>query len=105
MEYTSQIGSTFHLDLIELDLALKEAISSKEFSKDEIEALMTWVDGMNSQQAAHYLHSTGPVAIRKRRSRGIGKLTVALNGDSPHTGRTSDGDAEGGREEASHDPV
>jgi hypothetical protein len=105
-EYTSMIGSTFHLDLIELDTALKEAIDSGDFNKDEIEALLTWVDGMNSQQAAHYLHAAGPVTIRKRRSRGVRKLTDTLNdGLSTHIGRDGDRPVEDGRQEKTDDSV
>jgi hypothetical protein len=78
-EYASTIGSLFHVELMDLDASIKKAVWEKRISKDELAAMLSWVDGMTSQQAAVYLHATGAAAIRQRRSRGITKLTETMN--------------------------
>lgn len=72
-EYTSQIGNPFHLDLIDLKQKMKE------LSKKERDALLAWAEGLTPLQAARYLHATGPVALRKRRERGVAALTESFN--------------------------
>lgn len=72
-EYSSQIGNPFHLDLIDLQVEMQS------ISKKERDALYAWAEGLTPIEAARYLHATGPVALRKRRERGIKALTEALN--------------------------
>jgi hypothetical protein len=72
-EYTSQIGNPFHLDLIQL------SIQMEQLSKKEREALYAWAEGLTPLEAARYLHATGPVALRKRRERGIHALRESFN--------------------------
>lgn len=76
--YASMIGSSFHLDMMELDMALKQS----GLKPHEIQALLTWVDGMTSQQAAVYLSARGSITsktIQKRRERALEKLTRKMN--------------------------
>ena len=76
-QYTSDIGSDAHLDLVEVTQYLRE-----DFSKEEIDALWSWAEGMNSQQAAHYRDAKGG-ALRKRRERAVNKLEKTMeHGDS-----------------------
>lgn len=98
-EYSSAIGSSFHLDLIDLDNALREAIADGDITKEELQAILTWVDGMNSQQAAVYLGIPhGAVRIRKRRSRAINTLQERLNGGPTQDARgTGNGPPDGVR--------
>ena len=76
-EYSSQIGNQFHLDLIDLQEQMKI------LSKGERDSLITWANGLTAFEAAQYLHSTGSVnlenAVRKRRQRGIERLTKGFN--------------------------
>jgi hypothetical protein len=80
--YSTEIGNMFHLDLIEIQKELDSMLEAGEISKEELKALLTWADGMTSDQAANYLHSTGGVAIRKRRERALKKV-----GDKMQSGR------------------
>lgn len=73
-EYSSQIGNPFHLDLIDLQVKMKS------LSKKERDALIAWAEGLSTADAAQYLHASGPVAIRKRRERGIHSITEEFNG-------------------------
>ena len=98
--YSTEIGNNFHLDLIELEHALDRLISEGTISKAEVDALLTWADGMNSQQAADFLHAKGSVAIRKRRERGLKKVQDKLSESGENTRGTSDGDAGERREES-----
>lgn len=85
--YTSSIGSVFHHDLIETEAMLKELVESKTISKDELAALMMWFDSLDSLQASQFL-SAKPATVRKRQSRGLGKLVKALNGEDKEPGKT-----------------
>lgn len=82
-EYSSQIGSSFHLDLLEAE------IKFDELPEDQQKALLAWRDGVSPKEASMYFSATGPV-LRKRRERGVGALTEKLNehGDGEDTGRT-----------------
>lgn len=94
-DYSSQIGNNFHLDLIEIEDQLSE------IPKDQVESLLTHMDGMNSQQAAYYLNARGGVTIRQRRKRAIDRLVGKLNGQRAEgvegAGRGSNRDSETGR--------
>jgi hypothetical protein len=78
--YSTQIGNSFHLDLIELEKELQDAVDEGTITRSEVEAMLTWADGMTSQQAAYYLHETGSSNIRKLRERGKKKLQERLDG-------------------------
>lgn len=103
VEYSTEIGNSFHLDLIEL------AQQMKGLPKDQLRAMMTWMDGMNSQQAATLLHAKGATTIRKRRERGYAALTRKLNDEQlpavEGAGRRSDGNTQTGREGEQDDPL
>lgn len=71
-EYSPQIGSSAHLDLIEMELHFAE------LPRDQQEALIAWALGMSAQQAAYYNDIKGSV-FRKRRQRGIETLTESMN--------------------------
>jgi hypothetical protein len=76
-EYSSQIGNSFHLDLIDLQTQMKE------LSKGERDALVAWANGLTALEASQYLHSEGRVnladTVRKRRQRGIERLARGFN--------------------------
>jgi hypothetical protein len=74
-EYSSQIGNPFHLDLIDLQSKMRS------LSPKERQALLAWAEGLSPVEAARYLHATGPVALRKRRERGIRSITEDFNGE------------------------
>ena len=105
VDYSSQIGSSFHLDLIDLEQRLQRLIDEKVCTKKEMEAVLTWLDGMNAVQAASYLNVRKPATIRKRRERGLKKISEALIDDTERIGGTSDGDASRIRQEAGHDAI
>lgn len=89
-DYSSEIGSSFHLDLVELDEKLESMVADGSMSIKEYEALLSWADGMTSQQAAHFLYARGSVPddlIRKRKSRGVRKLVEGMNGEGPEVQR------------------
>lgn len=77
--YSTEIGSDFHLDLIELGMVFDYLIEEKGLTKKEIRTLLTVLDGMDSRQAAEYLNATGTVSVRKVRERGIRKLRDTFN--------------------------
>ncbi len=84
-EYSSQIGSGFHLDLVEME------IKFRELPRDQQEALFAWSMGISPKEASLYFSAKGTV-LRKRRERGVTALTEKMNdGDQPtqDTGRTS----------------
>lgn len=95
--YSTDIGNNFHLDLIQLDIEFREAVKAKELTHKQIAAILTWADGMTSQQAADYLGAKGPASIRRLRSKANKKLRERLNdsrgkaargrGQSPTSGR------------------
>jgi len=103
IEYSSEIGNSFHLDLMEVE----EQLSL--LPKGDVDVLFTYMDGMNSQQAAYYLNARGGVTIRKRWQRAMERLVGKLNGTKPAgiegAGRTSDGDASVGRKAESHNSL
>ena len=72
-EYSPQIGSSSHLDLIEMELHLQE------LPVDQQQALMDWALGISAQQAAYFNDVKGSV-FRKRRQRGIEALSESMNG-------------------------
>ena len=91
--YSTQIGNTFHLDLIELDRQFAEAVESGELTHKQVRAIRTWADGMNSRDAADYLHAKGPVSIQKMRQRAVKKLQEKLDAapQADESGGASDG--------------
>ena len=77
--YSTQIGNSFHLDLIELAKELQDAVDEGVITRSEVKAMLTWADGMTSAQAANYLHATGSSNVRKLRERGKKKLQERLD--------------------------
>lgn len=77
--YSTEIGNSFHLDLIQLEIQFDALVKSKELSRQEVLALISWADGLTAQQAADYIHAKGAISVRKQRSRGTRKLTESLN--------------------------
>lgn len=78
-EYSSQIGSSFHLDLIEAEMLLRELPQEQQV------ALAQWAAGLTPKQAAMYTNVKGTVT-RKRRQRGIETLTEKMNEGSANDG-------------------
>lgn len=74
-EYSSHIGSSFHLDLIETEMHLHD------LPIDQQQALLQWASGLSAKQAALYFNVKGTVQ-RKRRERGVDSLTKKMN-DGP----------------------
>ncbi len=74
-EYSPQIGSSAHLDLIEMELHFDA------LPRDQQDALLQWALGMTAQQAAYYNDVKGSV-FRKRRQRGIEKMVESMNDNS-----------------------
>ena len=72
--YSTEIGNSFHLDLIDLEMEFKSLVREGVMSQKEINAMLTWAEGLTSQQAADYLHAKGPVSVQKLRERGVRKL-------------------------------
>lgn len=91
-EYSSQIGSSFHLDLIETEMQLSD------LPTEEQQVLLAWAEGMSAKQAALYFSAKG-TAVRKRRERTISGLTQKMNDGSRTNdiGGTSGRDSEQGR--------
>jgi hypothetical protein len=79
-QYSTEIGSSFHLDLIELQRELRK------LPANERKALITWALGLSSQQASVFLGARGAVRIRKRQERGKKALVKGLN--EPRDGGT-----------------
>lgn len=71
-EYSSQIGSSFHLDVIEAEMIFRE------LPEDQQQALIQWAAGLTPKQAALYYNAKGTVQ-RKRRERGIAAMTEKIN--------------------------
>jgi DNA-binding CsgD family transcriptional regulator len=72
--YSTEIGNSFHLDLIDLQVEFERLVADDGLSKKELNAMLTWADGMTSREAADYLHARGPVSVQKLRERGMRKL-------------------------------
>jgi DNA-binding NarL/FixJ family response regulator len=72
--YSTSIGNSFHNDLIDVSIILKE-----KFSREEIRLIHEWALGLSSKQAANYYGVTGNV-IRKRRQRAVKKLREEIDG-------------------------
>ena len=98
VEYSSEIGNSFHLDLIEVEDQLSE------LSKGDRDTILSYIDGYNDQQAAYYMGVKGGVAIRQRRLRAVTRLVGKLNERSELRG-SGNGDTETGREGQGNDPV
>jgi hypothetical protein len=84
-EYSSQIGSGFHLDEIEME------VKFRELPQDQQEALVAWALGVTPKEASMYFAAKGTV-LRKRRERGVTALTEKMNDgeqSTEDTGRTS----------------
>jgi hypothetical protein len=71
-DYSSQIGSGFHLDLIEAEVIFRE------LPEDQQQALLAWAAGVSSKEAAMYSNVKGNVH-RKRVERGLTALTDKMN--------------------------
>ena len=83
--YSSVIGNDFHLDLIEAESIVAA------MPKEQRSALMSWANGLTSQQAAHW-HDIPAATLRKRRSRGVSALASEMNHDAAEgAGTTGDG--------------
>ena len=99
--YSTEIGNVFHLDLIELNQQFSEAIKDGDLTRKQVKAILTWADGMNSRDAADYMHARGPASIQKMRQRAVHKLQERLDGQaSSESGRTGDRNATSGRQDS-----
>ena len=87
-DYSSQIGSAFHLDLIEAEMKFRE------LPEDQQRALLDWAAGVSSKEAAMYQNVKGNV-IRKRVQRGVESLTDKMNDGTE--GSTDDARTDRGR--------
>ena len=97
--YSTEIGNMFHLDLIELEQQFNQAIEEGDLTRKQVEAILTWADGMSSRDAADYLHAAGPTSIQKMRERASNRLQERLDGTGRQkSGRTSDRDSKEGRQ-------
>lgn len=85
-DYSSQIGSSFHLDLLEAE------IKFNELPEDQQKALLAWRDGVSAKEASMYFSAKGTV-LRKRRERGVDSMAKKLNedGQAGDDGRTGSG--------------
>jgi DNA-directed RNA polymerase specialized sigma24 family protein len=84
-DYSSQIGSGPHLDLIEMEIQLAE------LPEEQRNALIAWAEGVTPREAALYFSAKGE-AIRKRRERGVDTLVDKMNDEGSgrnDSGRTS----------------
>jgi hypothetical protein len=105
LDYSSEIGNSFHLDLIEIEDQLSE------LPKGMVDTLLDYLDGYDSRSAAYYLGVRGGVTIRQRRMRALERLMGMLNdrvNDSTElksAGNGSNADVREGREGAPHDDV
>lgn len=85
-EYSVQIGSGFHLDLLEMELKFDE------LPEDQQQALIVWRNGVSPKEASMYFAAKGSV-IRKRRERAVDSVAKKLNeheqGTNDDLGRTS----------------
>lgn len=73
VEYSTEIGNSFHLDLIDL------AEKLKKLPKGQVAALFAYAEGMSSEQVAPLLGAKGGVAIRQRQHRAVVKATELMN--------------------------
>jgi len=104
--YSTDIGNTFHLDLIQLEQELQRLIDEKHCSKKEIQALLTWADGLTAQQAADFLAMRGAVSVRKLRERGLHKLRERMaHGEGEKLRGTGDRTFRRRRQEETHDSI
>jgi hypothetical protein len=71
--YSTEIGNSFHLDLIDLAQQLKK------LSKSERDALLSYTSDMTADQAAPFLGAKGGVSVRQRRKRAIDRLIQVSN--------------------------
>jgi len=73
-DYSSVIGNTFHLDLIDAEDVLlhMDAIERKQ--------LLEWCDGLPSRTAAEYA-GTKPTTVRKRGLKIVKQVVDRLNGE------------------------
>ena len=103
VEYSSEIGNSFHLDLIEIEDQLSD------LPKGQVDALLKYLDGYSSDEAAYYLGVKGGITIRLRWLRAVDRLMGMLNGnqpaDSTDVGRASDTTTDTGREDSQDDPL
>jgi hypothetical protein len=65
--YSTEMGNPDHLDLLDLDVSIREAIRAGGLTKMEVHNMLRWVDSMTDDQAAHFMHSRGSSRIRYRR--------------------------------------
>lgn len=85
-EYSSQIGSGFHLDLVEAEMKFRE------LPREQQEALLAWANGISPKEASMYFSAKGTV-LRKRRERGIDALTEKMNDDGDENAAPSGANA------------
>lgn len=71
-DYSTQIGSGFHLDLVETESYLADEPIEQQ------RTLILWVLGLSAQQAAMY-HSAKGTVESKRRDRAVKTLTKKMN--------------------------
>jgi hypothetical protein len=65
--YRTEVGNPDHLDLIDLDKSIRDAMKQGVLSKQDLVSMLLWVDSMTDEQAAVYLHSKGSSRIRYSR--------------------------------------
>lgn len=82
--YSTSIGNSFHNDLIDVSIILKE-----KFTKEELRLIYDWASGLNSKQAAMYYDVTDNV-VRKRRQRAVNKLRKEIDGQQQDDRRDGD---------------
>lgn len=92
IEYSSQIGNDYHLDLLEAEQVVVHDLNAQQRS-----ALLAWALGVDDRVAAEQLHIK-PGALRKRRQRGVETLQKRLD-DGEQSGRFSNGYVAGGSQE------
>jgi DNA-directed RNA polymerase specialized sigma24 family protein len=80
-EYSSQIGSGPHLDLLEMEIKLAE------LPEEQRDALVAWAAGVTPREAALYFSAKGAV-LRKRRERGVKALTDKMNDEGQQSDDT-----------------
>ena len=80
VDYSSVIGNTFHLDLVDAEEILSH------LPADERQRLLAWCDGLTAREAAQFA-SVKPGALHKRNQRSLVKITEQLN-DGEDAGRT-----------------
>lgn len=72
-EYSSMIGNDMHLDLVDAEKVLLDALDAEELHR-----FLVWCDGLPPNAAAEY-RSTKPGTIRKRGQRASDKVVKSLN--------------------------